>query len=63
MIESHAVLEVSDGILDLGVTAVVGLQIQGIPVPVGDGDGPSDGNCKKSKVVEGVKPCGRMDSL
>ena len=27
------------------------------------GDGPSDGNCKKSKVVEGVKPCGRMDSL
>ena len=27
------------------------------------GDGPSVGNCKKSKVVEGVKPCGRMDSL
>ena len=36
MIESHAVLEVSDGILDLGVAAMVGLQLQGIPVPVGD---------------------------
>ena len=31
-----AVLEVSDGILDLGVAAMVGLQLQGIPVPVGD---------------------------
>ena len=36
MIESHAVLEVSDGILDLGVAAMVGLQVQGLPVPVGD---------------------------
>ena len=36
MIESHAVLEVSDGIFDLGVAAMVGLQLQGIPVPVGD---------------------------
>ena len=36
MIESHAVLEVSDGILDLGVAAMAGLQLQGIPVPVGD---------------------------
>ena len=36
MIESHAVLEVSDGIFDLGVAAMVGLQFQGIPVPVGD---------------------------
>ena len=35
MIESHAVLEVSDGILNLGVAAMVGLQLQGIPVPVG----------------------------
>ena len=33
---AHAVLEVSDGILDLGVAAMVGLQVQGIPVPVGD---------------------------
>ena len=31
MIESHAVLEVPDGILDLGVAAVIGLQFQGIP--------------------------------
>ena len=36
MIESHAVLEVSDGIFDLGVAAMVGLQLQGLPVPVGD---------------------------
>ena len=36
MIEFHAVLEVSDGILDLGVAAMVGLQFQGLPVPVGD---------------------------
>ena len=36
MIESHAVLEVSDGILDLGVAAMVGLQFQGIAVQVGD---------------------------
>ena len=36
MIESHALLEVSDGILDLGVAAMVGLQFQGIPSPVGD---------------------------
>ena len=36
MIESHAVLEVSDGILDLGVAAMVSLQFQGIAVPVGD---------------------------
>ncbi len=36
MIEAHAVLEVSDGVLDLGVAAMVGLQLQGIPSPVGD---------------------------
>ena len=36
MIQPHAVLEVSDGILDLGVAAMVGLQCQGVPVPVGD---------------------------
>ena len=30
MIEPHAVLEVPDGVLDLGVAAVVGLQFQGI---------------------------------
>ena len=36
MVESHAVLEVSDGVLDLGVAAMVGLQCQGVPVPVGD---------------------------
>ena len=36
MIESHAVLEVSDGILDLSVAAMVGLQFQRLSVPVGD---------------------------
>ena len=36
MIQPHAVLEVPDGVLDLGVAAVVGLQLQGFPVPVGD---------------------------
>ena len=36
MVEADAVLEVSDGILDLGVAAMVGLQFQGFPVPVGD---------------------------
>ena len=36
MVESHAVLQVPDGVLDLGVAAVVGLQFQDIPLPVGD---------------------------
>ena len=36
MVESDAVLEVSDGILELGVAAMVGLQLQGVPVPVCD---------------------------
>ena len=36
MIEPHAVLEIADGILDLGVAAVVGLQFEGVPIPVGD---------------------------
>ena len=36
MVESDAVFQVSDGVLDLGVAAVVGLQLQGFPVPVGD---------------------------
>ena len=42
MVEPDAVLEVSDGVLDLGVAAVVGLQFQGPPrsgaghLPVGD---------------------------
>ena len=36
MIQPHAILEVSDGVLDLGVAAMVGLQFQGLPVPVGD---------------------------
>ena len=33
---SDAVLEVSDGVLDLGVAAMVGFQFQGLPLPVGD---------------------------
>ena len=36
MVEAHAVLQVPDGILDFGVAAVVGLQFQDIPLPVGD---------------------------
>ena len=36
MVETDAVLEVSYGILDLGMAAMVGLQFQGCPVPVGD---------------------------
>ena len=36
MVQPHAVLEVSDGVLDLGMAAMVGLQFQGLPLPVGD---------------------------
>ena len=36
MVQPHAVLEVSDGVLDLGVAAMVGLKCQGFPLPVGD---------------------------
>ena len=36
MVESDAVLEVSNGVLDLGVATMVGLQFQDFPVPVGD---------------------------
>ena len=36
MVEPDAVLEVSDGVLDLGVAPMVGLQFQGVPLPVGD---------------------------
>ena len=31
MVQPHAVLEVSDGVLDLGVAPMVGLQFQGLP--------------------------------
>ena len=36
MVQPHTVLEVSDGILNLGVAAMVGLQFEHLPVPVGD---------------------------
>ena len=36
MVEPDAILEVSDGVLDLGVAAMVGLQCQGFPVPDGE---------------------------
>ncbi len=36
MVEAHAVLEVADGILDLGVAAMVGLQFPGLALPAGD---------------------------
>ena len=36
VIEPNAVLQVPDGVLYLGVAAVVGLQFQGVSLPVGD---------------------------
>ena len=36
MVEPHAVLEMADGILDLGVAAMIGLQIQGVALSVSD---------------------------
>ena len=36
VIEPDVVLEVSDGVLDLGVAAMVGLEVQGVAVPVRD---------------------------
>jgi len=36
VVEPDAVLQVTDGVLHLGVTAVVGLQHQGVALPVGD---------------------------
>ena len=36
VVEPHAVLEVADGVLDLGVAAMVGLESQGVALPVGD---------------------------
>ena len=36
VVQPDAVLEVSDGILDLGMAAMVSLQFQRLPVPVGD---------------------------
>ena len=36
MVQPDAVLEVANGVLDLGVAAVVSLQFQGLSVPVGD---------------------------
>ena len=35
-IEAHAVLEVSDSVLDLGVAAMVSFQVQGVARTVGD---------------------------
>ena len=36
VVQPDAVLEVPDGVQGLGVAAVVGLQLQGLPVPVRD---------------------------
>ena len=36
VVKPDTVLEVSNGVLDLGVAAMVNLQFQGLPVPVGD---------------------------
>ena len=36
VVEAHTVLEIADGVLDLGVAAMVGLQFQGVALPVRD---------------------------
>ena len=36
MVEPHAVLEIADGVLHLGVAAMVGLQVQGVAVSISD---------------------------
>ena len=36
VVQTDAVLEVSNGVLDLGVTAMISLQFQGLPIAVGD---------------------------
>ena len=36
MVQPHAVLEVSNGLLDFGMAAVTGLQFEHLPVPVGE---------------------------
>ena len=36
MVQSYSVLQVADGVLDLGVSAMVGLQFQGIALSVRD---------------------------
>ena len=36
MVQSHTVLQVADGVLDLGVSAMVGLQFQGVALSVRD---------------------------
>ena len=36
MVETHPVLEVADGVLNLGVAAMVGLEIQGVAISIGD---------------------------
>ena len=35
VVQPHAVLEVANGVLDLGVAAVVSLQFEHLPIPVG----------------------------
>ena len=36
VVEPHAVLQVADGVLDLGVATMIGLEIQRLTLPVGD---------------------------
>ena len=56
MVQSDAVLEVSDGVLDLGVAAMVGLQIQGVAVPVGD-EGVVAAGGKQRQLGAALCPC------
>ena len=36
MVDPQAVLEVADGVLHLGVAAMIGIQFEGVAIPVGD---------------------------
>ena len=36
MVEAHTVLEIADGVLHLGVAAVIGFQFQGVALSIGD---------------------------
>ena len=36
VVEAHAVFEIADGVVDIGVAAVVGFEGQGVALPVGD---------------------------
>ena len=62
VVEPHPVLQVADGVLDLGVAAMVGLQIQGVAIPVGDES--VIGNCSDLRGSEELAAGGeRVEAL